>query len=624
MLLLLCLLLMLHLLAAGTSHNEDNEQKGSRRLAKTTKLSSKQIFEDFFFLQQQQRDAIVANESLAITADNAAQQGIISGAVSSTPISKEKLDVYVNLLTSSSSATLAATNITTQLTLMDVEYLMALKEYERSTGLYSSMISSGEYEVYGVYHVSSRKQFWKEVIQEQLFLLDGRRKFPNNKLVDENVLEYAGYEWDMEHVFSSLLAMSSGLYINAAIENMNEFYEIRDFIRSLPLRNHDKIVIGYNVTVPRYIFGDQYVEQRAKIEREGNHSTGEYGSIMLLHGFCKRFQQEQDAVSFRAWSASSTATSEGKTESEAMPTYDDENKYLPEHYRIRLNRYGGADMFDSLASSSTNRKGKKKNKPKTKQQKTGKKAMVFYMHNKGACCRKAIRGPRDPVASWREMMNTFNVEFPSICMRAVGVKKYATCGTEYQAAHYSGNYWWSDCEHLAQLPPLAWPLSWGDPEFFIGWFSDDYSRRENQFYHCAYSTYHTLGELYIREYPRQDYLSRLWLTVMQSKLPTSWGALPENMTMKDNHLKYCKAIRNPMLYKALLDAMPTGEDLLQKYQFVNVQGVQERLIRRGYFGMREVIDYYTDQKNKIPASLLKSTSSSSSAAASVSQSSSNS
>ena len=41
------------------------------------------------------------------------------------------------------------------------------------------------------------------------------------------------------------------------------------------------------------------------------------------------------------------------------------------------------------------------------------------------------------VASWREVMNTFNIEFPSICMRALN-DGYSTCGMEYQEALYAG------------------------------------------------------------------------------------------------------------------------------------------------------------------------------------------
>ena len=34
-------------------------------------------------------------------------------------------------------------------------------------------------------------------------------------------------------------------------------------------------------------------------------------------------------------------------------------------------------------------------------------------------------------------MNAFNIEFPSICLRAL-LKGYNTCGVENQDAHYSG------------------------------------------------------------------------------------------------------------------------------------------------------------------------------------------
>ena len=47
-------------------------------------------------------------------------------------------------------------------------------------------------------------------------------------------------------------------------------------------------------------------------------------------------------------------------------------------------------------------------------------------------------------------MNAFNIEFPSICLRAL-LKGYNTCGVENQDAHYSGNFWWADCEHIASL-----------------------------------------------------------------------------------------------------------------------------------------------------------------------------
>ena len=74
----------------------------------------------------------------------------------------------------------------------------------------------------------------------------------------------------------------------------------------------------------------------------------------------------------------------------------------------------------------------------------------------GCCVRKSEpskEGHKRAVASWREVMNTFNIEFPSICLRAM-LDGYSACGMEYQDAHYSGNFFWAHCDHVAALPRL--------------------------------------------------------------------------------------------------------------------------------------------------------------------------
>ena len=99
----------------------------------------------------------------------------------------------------------------------------------------------------------------------------------------------------------------------------------------------------------------------------------------------------------------------------------------------------------------------------------------------------------NPVASWRELMNTFNIEFPSVCLRALmdGYRsvclpaylsvsyciftllystavhitsvltfssrifhRHSACGVELQEGHFSGNFYWARCDHIAALPPL--------------------------------------------------------------------------------------------------------------------------------------------------------------------------
>lgn len=95
------------------------------------------------------------------------------------------------------------------------------------------------------------------------------------------------------------------------------------------------------------------------------------------------------------------------------------------------------------------------------------KSYVYYFHNKGACCMRNSKDPGDlAVVSWREVMNTFILEFPSICIRALQ-RGYVSCGVDYQDAHYSGNFWWADCHHVAALPPLNDRFDAYAAEFFI-------------------------------------------------------------------------------------------------------------------------------------------------------------
>ena len=94
----------------------------------------------------------------------------------------------------------------------------------------------------------------------------------------------------------------------------------------------------------------------------------------------------------------------------------------------------------------------------------GRESYVFYLHNKGGCCSRTKSNNRidptnDNVCAWREVMNAFNIQYPSICARALRQGNYATCGFEflvdYHTAHYSGNFFWANCKHVASLSLLA-------------------------------------------------------------------------------------------------------------------------------------------------------------------------
>eukprot|EP01038_Epipyxis_sp_PR26KG_P006754 gene6754-9255_t len=112
------------------------------------------------------------------------------------------------------------------------------------------------------------------------------------------------------------------------------------------------------------------------------------------------------------------------------------------------------------------------------------KAYVYYFHNKGSCCWTDIN---DPVRTWRDEMNAVLAEFPSICMRALYYGDYSACGTDNNDAHYSGNFWWANCDHIAALPPLSNRFDAWAAEMFIFNVSPVLSVRENFALQCGYN-----------------------------------------------------------------------------------------------------------------------------------------
>jgi hypothetical protein len=155
----------------------------------------------------------------------------------------------------------------------------------------------------------------------------------------------------------------------------------------------------------------------------------------------------------------------------------------------------------------------------------GRRAYVFYFHNKGGCCSKT---PGNPVSDWRDEMNAFNLEFPSICLRAMN-EGYSTCGVEYQhygGGHYSGNFFWANCEHIARLPPLWDPLNnaW-DAEFYlfkVASFANDHKFGEQ----CGFNPFHCKVNHYDNRCPRSRYIDVLKQLVSSEKLPAM--KRPEN------------------------------------------------------------------------------------------------
>lgn len=107
-------------------------------------------------------------------------------------------------------------------------------------------------------------------------------------------------------------------------------------------------------------------------------------------------------------------------------------------------------------------------------------------------------------------MNTFNLEFPSICARALLRHGYSTCGIENQDAHYSGNFWWADCQHVAALNPPHTRFDAWSYEFFVLKANPHNYHHSREFgFRCGYSMHNCYVNRYDLECPRDWYRDNL-------------------------------------------------------------------------------------------------------------------
>jgi hypothetical protein len=316
-------------------------------------------------------------------------------------------------------------------TSLEIEISILHREKQRMEQLAQILRQVYGYQhIQGFYHTSKWRTFWKEVISEQLYLLDGRRPVP-----ELNTPRYTNkIPWDMNNMYASLLNISDGLYLNVVGEDESHKQQVEEYINNLDLKHRNKVKVHYNRTITRYAYDSATVEKKAAYDANPELSCGEYSTIMRLRNYC----------------------------------------------------------IDQV--------------------KAGQKTLVYYMHSKGQCCQRNVTKDTPPqnegVSAWREYMNAMIVEFPSICLRAL-MKGYLACGVENQDMHFSGNYWWADCAHVAQLPPLRKRYDFGEPEYFILRFHDDFGLAKQLGFQCGYSIFNCGVNLYDVPCSRERYRDRL-------------------------------------------------------------------------------------------------------------------
>ena len=354
------------------------------------------------------------------------------------------------------------------LNLRQAEIALAEKELHRSSELFARLKREG-YHIHGFYHTSTWQEYWKEVVSEQLYILDGRRKFPHEKNAEINHLngndniDYSMYEWDTRGRYTSLLDNTDELYLNVAGQDLKEFQDVKALASYLLLDHIDKIKFNFNYSLIREVYDDALPMEREIYDRDKSLSSGEFPTILKLKQHCERMK------------------------------------------------------------------------------KSGKKSLVYYFHAKGPCCWKdykqiysdqttfqdsrhrTTQTKLSPVSTWREEMNAGVLEFPSICIRAIVDKNYSTCGVENQLAHYSGNFWWADCDHIAQLDIPPNRFDWRKPEFFVLFVHKKLDIRERFGFRCGFSIFNCGVHFYKHECPRSKYRSSIWKSVWNDSIARSTG-----------------------------------------------------------------------------------------------------
>jgi hypothetical protein len=180
--------------------------------------------------------------------------------------------------------------------LYTIESTLAQKEHQRFQQLFKALTNQG-YEIHGFYHTSKWRDYWANVIAEQLYLLDGKRKLPykqhyhsdsspgsankfdslHSKFYNDLTLPYASYEWDINpnHRYASLLNLTNELHINIVGENTEDYKIIKTFVNSLDLKHKPKISFNFNKTIGRWAYGGANAEKKKEYDQTKDLSTGE-------------------------------------------------------------------------------------------------------------------------------------------------------------------------------------------------------------------------------------------------------------------------------------------------------------------------------------------------------------
>lgn len=255
--------------------------------------------------------------------------------------------------------------------------------------------------------------------------------------------------------------------------------KVVDFVSQLDIRDRAKIVFNHNLTLDRRTY--EYTSKNCSLpvsqctyNNRTDLSEGEYSTLAALHGYCSDQVEKGKKSLVYYFHSKSTSKSQWR---EFFPIPDSSCDCCLNH---------------TVKIQDCN------------------------------CCK--------PTASWREQMNSLTLEFPSVCARALLKHGYSACGSEGQIGHYSGNFFWANCEHVAKLDIPRTRFDAWLYEYFVLANSNKFNYKFG--YECGYSVFHCDVNRYDYECPRARYRDLL----LRLTSPTE-PDLPRNYPASHAHPK---------------------------------------------------------------------------------------
>lgn len=159
----------------------------------------------------------------------------------------------------------------------------SLRIYERESFKISmSKVKSRDVRIRGFYHTSTWKDYWKDVISEQLIIMDGMRNMSSDIFRKERRGQVT-----QQRKSSSVFELVDFIHITVG-GSRNDYLHVEQLVRSLLSHRSESIKLFHNETVPREDFDNLTSDEKMRTELSKNPelSSGEMASLLSMQDYC--------------------------------------------------------------------------------------------------------------------------------------------------------------------------------------------------------------------------------------------------------------------------------------------------------------------------------------------------